>query len=323
MLTQYLNAIYSVFSYTVKRYAGISINPPLPAAISVELSSLCNLACPECVTGAGLLKRKNKFIDILLAEKISEELGRYTISAWLYSQGEPMLHPLFFDIAKLFRNMRPVISTNGHFLNEENCHLLAVSGLKKIIIPYDGVTPHTYNIYRIGGDHARVTRGIRTLAEIIKKDRSRLRIELQFLLHRHNEHEVSEATAFARSVNAGFRIKSMQVLDPERAEEWMPSDSRMARYTSSQGEWKAAGSPPAGCMRMWTTAVITVDGDVVPCCFDKYAQHVMGNINDQTFSAIWYSDKYKTFRTAVVRDRSSVDICTRCPQGRSLFLNNL
>jgi len=318
----YLNAIYSVLSYVMKRYAGISIQAPLPPAISVELSSKCNLSCPECVTGAGLLHRNNDFIDYGLAEKIALELTGKSVSAWLYFQGEPMLHPRFFDIVRLFRRMHPVISTNGHFLDEENCIMIADSALKKIIIPYDGATPAVYNIYRSGGDHARMSDGIRRLAQVIKTRRSKLNIELQFLLHRHNEHELHEAAQFARSVNAVFRIKSFQVLDEVKAGDWMPSDPKRSRYMKSGGIWKPMRSPSRGCLRMWTTAIVTVDGDVVPCCYDKFGGHAMGNINDQSFSEIWNGEKYKSFRESVIRSRSSVDICSQCPQGTRIFFRS-
>jgi radical SAM protein with 4Fe4S-binding SPASM domain len=321
MRSPYLNAIYSVLSYGMKRYAGISLQPPLPPAINIELSSRCNLSCPECVTGAGLLRRENDFIDYSLAAKIAAELSGRTLSAWLYFQGEPMLHPRIFDIIRLFRRMRPVISTNGHFLDMENCRMLADSALRKIIISYDGATPATYKIYRIGGDHSRVTDGIRRLDRAIMASGSKVRIELQFLLHRHNQHEVPEAAAFARSVNAAFSIKSMQVLDAGRAGDWMPGDGKRSRYKKSDGQWKPARSLSRGCFRMWTTAIVTVDGDVVPCCFDKYNLYSMGKINDRSFGEIWNSEKYKSFRESVMRNRASVDICGQCPQGRRIIFN--
>lgn len=322
MRAPYQNAIYSVLSYGMKRYAGISLQPPLPLAINVELSSICNLSCPECVTGSGLLKRNNDFIDYTLAGKIAAELSGRTLSAWLYFQGEPMLHPRFFEIVSLFRKMRPVISTNGHFLDEENCRMLADSALEKIIIPYDGATPAIYNVYRTGGDHACVSDGIRRLTRAIKTRGSQVKIELQYLLHRYNENEVHEAAAFARSVDAVFRIKSMQVLDDERAGYWMPSDVRRSRYLKSEGTWKPVKSPSRGCLRMWTTAIVTVDGDVVPCCFDKLAGHAMGNINDQIFGDIWNGEKYKSFRETVIRSRASIDICSGCPQGRRILFKS-
>jgi radical SAM protein with 4Fe4S-binding SPASM domain len=70
---------------------------------------------------------------------------------------------------------------------------------------------------------------------------------------------------------------------------------------------------------MWTTAVVTVDGDVVPCCYDKYAGHAMGNINGMTFSEIWSGEKFRSFRESVIKSRSSVDICANCPQGTQML----
>lgn len=315
----YLNAIYSVFSYSVKRATGISVSPPPPPAISVELSSRCNLACPECVTGAGMLQRKNEFISYRLAEKIAGELRSHIISAWLSFQGEPMLHPQFFDLVELFGEMNPVISTNGHFLDEEACRKLASSRLRRIIISYDGVSPATYNIYRKGGDHSLVTDGIRRLAATLRDSRSALKAEIQYLLHRGNEHEATATAEFASSLGLGFKIKSIQVLDNARAGEWMPAAWRKSRYIMSEGRWMPATSPARGCLRMWTTAVVTAGGEVVPCCYDKNATHAMGNLNEQTFSQIWHSRQYGLFRDKVMKSRNLVDMCRNCPQGLRIF----
>lgn len=319
--SQFLNASYSLFSYAVRRYAGIPCEPPLPPAISVELSSVCNLACPECMTGAALTRRKSDFIDYDLAAKIAGELSASTLSAWLYFQGEPMLHPRFFDIISLFRIMSPVISTNGHFLDRDACSRLAVSGLKKIIISYDGVTPAAYGAYRAGGDHTRVREGIILLAETIKKTGSPLTMELQFLMGRHNEAEAGEAACFAESVSASFRIKSMQVLNNERIAEWIPAEMSKSRYREKKGGFSSVHHVTSGCFRMWRGAVITTDGDVVPCCFDKNGMHTMGNLNEKSFREIWHGPEYRKFRTIVMNNRAGVDICKDCPQGGRLFFS--
>jgi len=323
MALRFLNASYSVLSYAVRRYAGISAAAPLPPAISIELSSVCNLSCPECVTGAGQLSRGNSFLDYALAEKIADELGGFVLSAWLSFQGEPMLHPDFFRIIDLFARMNPVIATNGHYLDRERCIGLADSPLKKAIISYDGVSASTYGIYRRGGDHELVTEGIRRLAATVRERRSGLKIVLQFLLHRGNEHEARAAADFAGSVGAGFRIKSIQVLDNARAGEWVASDDLRSRYVrGDDGSWHHAGSPGRGCMRMWSSAVITTDGDVVPCCFDKHAWHAMGNLNSQSFADIWRSGRHSDFRRAVMKNRKAVNICRDCPQGTRLIFRS-
>ncbi|MCI0522873.1 MAG: SPASM domain-containing protein [Bacteroidales bacterium] len=273
------------------------------------------------MTGAALTERKSDFIDFDLAAKIAAELSGATLSAWLYFQGEPMLHPRFFDILALFRRMNPVISTNGHFLDHDSCARLAASGLKKIIISYDGVTPASYSAYRTGGDQAKVTEGIRLLAETIKGTKSSLTMELQFLKGRHNEAEAAEAAQFAKSVSATFRIKSIQVLENDRIAEWMPAHKGKSRYTKRNGKYEAVRKVKRGCFRMWRGAVITTDGDVVPCCYDKNGKHIMGNINDKSFSEIWNGPEYRKFRSNVIRSRSSEEICSDCPQGSRLFFS--
>jgi len=62
----------------------------------------------------------------------------------------------------LFHKMRPVISTNGHFLMKKLPDACRFSP-EKIIIPYDGATPGIYNVYRKGGDLVQVSDGIRAL----------------------------------------------------------------------------------------------------------------------------------------------------------------
>lgn len=319
--SQFLNASYSLFSYAVRRYTAIPLEPPLPPSINAELSSVCNLACPECMTGIALTERRSDFIDFDLTDKIAAELSGTTLSAWLYFQGEPMLHPRLFEIISRFRRMNPVISTNGHFLDHHTCTSLAESGLKKIIISYDGVTPDAYSAYRAGGDHARVTEGIRLLAETIESTRSSLKMELQFLVGSHNEAEADHVALFAKSVRASFRIKSMQVLDNKRIEEWIPAEKRKSRYISKNGKHNSIHTLKRGCFRMWRGAVVTTDGDVVPCCYDKNGKHVMGNLYQNSFREIWNGPEYRQFRANVMKSRSLEEICKNCPQGSKLFFS--
>jgi radical SAM protein with 4Fe4S-binding SPASM domain len=61
--------------------------------------------------------------------------------------------------------------------------------------------------------------------------------------------------------------------------------------------------------------VITWDGTVVPCCFDKDAQHRMGDLKTGTFSELWRSARYRKFRGKVLQSRQQVDICANCSEG--------
>jgi radical SAM protein with 4Fe4S-binding SPASM domain len=71
---------------------------------------------------------------------------------------------------------------------------------------------------------------------------------------------------------------------------------------------------------MWSSCVITWDGKVVPCCFDKDAKHQLGNLQEKTFKEIWQNDSYKKFRTSLLKSRKEIDICQNCSEGTKVWL---
>ena len=74
-------------------------------------------------------------------------------------------------------------------------------------------------------------------------------------------------------------------------------------------------SLPDRCARLWFNPVITWDGKVLPCCFDKDADHIMGDLNQESFRDIWNGAKYRLFRRILLSDRSSIEICRNCTSG--------
>lgn len=315
----YTNAIYSIscygLSYLLRKYIG---KPDL-YALSVELTNNCNLHCPECTTGSGAMTRPRGFMDVTLGEKIAESLRHSLLSANLYFQGEPMLHPLFFEVTELFRGINCTISTNGHFLNVENCRKLALSGLKKVIVSLDGVTQPVYSAYRRGGNLEIVIEGVRNLSDAFKQVSKSPRLELLFLYGRHNAHELAEVKSFAKSLGVPLKVKSMEVLKPAHNKQWIPAEGKRTRYEKKDGAYVLKKRPARGCLRAWTTPVITWDGNLLPCCFDKDAGHSFGNIIEQPFKSIWNGEKRQAFISNLIRTRAFCSVCNQCPQGLKLF----
>ena len=66
---------------------------------------------------------------------------------------------------------------------------------------------------------------------------------------------------------------------------------------------------------MWHSCVITWDGKIVPCCFDKDAHHVLGKIGEEKFSTIWKSKNYNIFRKSVMMSRQNHEMCSNCSEG--------
>ena len=60
---------------------------------------------------------------------------------------------------------------------------------------------------------------------------------------------------------------------------------------------------------MWSGSVLTWDGGVVPCCFDKDAAHTLGSIKETSFKEIWKAKNYRDFRQSILNAREEIDIC--------------
>ena len=69
------------------------------------------------------------------------------------------------------------------------------------------------------------------------------------------------------------------------------------------------------CFALWRTSVVTWDGKIIPCCFDKDAKYELGLLNGNTFNEIWKSEKYYKFRNSILQNRNGIDMCTNCSEG--------
>jgi radical SAM protein with 4Fe4S-binding SPASM domain len=305
------NALLTAFSYVNRETTFNS----MPLLISTELTNNCNLHCPECVSGSSLMFRERGFMDIQLFKKIVKELSPYLYHINLYFQGESMLHPSFFSFIKNSGNIFSVVSTNGHFLDQDNSKKIAGSGLGKLIISIDGMDQKTYSAYRINGSLERVLDGINNVMLAKKKLNSSLKVEIQFLVNRLNEHQVPLIRRFARKAGASLNLKSMQIINKENILSWMPSDKRFRRYEIKNGHYDIKSSLPDRCARLWFNPVVTWDGKVIPCCYDKNAEYVMGDLNNDSFIDIWGGPKYRIFRKSILSGRHMIDICRNCTSG--------
>jgi radical SAM protein with 4Fe4S-binding SPASM domain len=309
------NAVTAGVSYLksrIRRKSSISV---MPVAVGIEISGLCNLHCPECSCGSGIMTRKGGLMDIDMYKKIILELRPYLYHINLFFQGEPMLHPQFFEFLDESVEINITVSTNGHYLSEENSLKLARSGLNKIIISLDGMDEETYSMYRQGGEFEKVVRGIRTVSQSIRSTGSSLKLEIQFLVNRHNEGQILTVRRFSEEVGATLRLKSMQIINKENFESWLPYNEKFKRYKKDETDFKIKSSLNNHCLRLWLNPVITWDGKVVPCCFDKNANHIMGDLKEDTFRTIWHGEQYRMFRDSVLVHRKEIGICRNCTSG--------
>jgi radical SAM protein with 4Fe4S-binding SPASM domain len=237
----------------------------------------------------------------------------------LYFQGEPFLNPRFLEMVK-FADQNKIFtstSTNAHYLDSQNVKNVLESGLKQLIISMDGITQEVYQKYRVGGTLEKVQKGIELLiAERDKNQKTFPRVILQFLVTGQNEHQIPSLKTWAEKMKVDeLQLKTTQIYEFENGSELIPSDLGYSRYIpTGHGKWRLKKKLENKCWRMWQGAVVTWDGQVVPCCFDKDADHVMGELKSQSLIDVWTSKAYHGFRSQLLEDRSQIEICRNCTE---------
>ncbi len=290
-----------------------------PAAVSVEPTTFCNLRCPECSSGLQTFTRPTGTLKITDFARWSSGLKQTVIWINLYFQGEPFLHPDLFSIIRLSKKHRfyTMASTNGHFLDEERCRMILVSGLDRLVISLDGLDQETYTQYRKGGSVSVVTDGIKRLAAMkIASGVTHPYLIIQFLVMRSNEHQKEDVVRWINLPGVDkIELKTAQFYDYEYGHPQIPEQSKYSRYQkTTDGRFMLKSKLPNHCRRVWFSSVITWDGTLLPCCYDKDGSHPMGNLNVQPVKNIWNGILFKKFKKKVLTGRAFIPICKNCAE---------
>lgn len=312
-------------SFYITKWTKKPIQWGLPFTISVEPTTACNLRCPECPSGLRAFTRPTGNLKENFFKDTINAMYKDLMYLIFYFQGEPYINPKFLEMVKFAhdKGIYTITSTNGHFLNDENAKKTIESGLDRMIISVDGTTQEVYENYRKSGKLAVVLQGARNIVKWKKRLKSSTpHLIFQFLVVKPNEHQIPDIYRLAEEIGVDeVKLKSAQVYDYEHGNPLIPSIEKYARYTQqADGTYRVKNELLNHCWKLWHSCVITWDGMVVPCCFDKDATHRLGDLKQQSFREIWQGTAYQNFRQQLLQGRDQIDICTNCTEGCKVWV---
>lgn len=318
------NASLVMSSFYLSKIIRRVIHRGMPMAISFEPTTACNLRCPECPSGLRSFTRQTGNLKSDFFRKTIDQISEKLISLTFYFQGEPYINPAFLDMVRYAHDQRiyTVTSTNGHFLDDENCKKTIESGLDRIIISIDGTTQEVYQQYRKEGNLEQVIQGTKNLIRWKKQLKSHAPyIIFQFLVVGPNEHQIEEVKVLAKDLGVDeVKLKTAQLYDFQNGNPLMPKNEKYARYKKlPNGTFALKNKITDECWKMWHSCVITWDGQVVPCCFDKDASHPFGQTGKTEFKEIWFGTEARRFREQLLSGRDKIDICANCSEGCAIW----
>ena len=290
-----------------------------PVSVFIEPTNICNLRCPLCASGSGSLDRPAGTMYLDDFRRIVDMLPGSVAELFLWGQGEPFIAADFLRMVSYAskKGLKTNVSTNGHFLDDPDA--VIESGLDRLIVSLDGVEAETYNSYRVGGDFKKVTKDIGRLSARKKERGFGPEIELQYLVTKDTRDGMSAFSGLAESLGADSTVfKTLQADSFEGGEDHLPDDPELTRYRRNNDgsiETDRVWYLRRRCLRIYYSLQIDWQGNVLPCCFDKDSDHVMGNVRNENLSGIWNGERFRAFRKKIHTNGRVLAMCRDCTEG--------
>lgn len=278
-------------------WRGHPVTNSKPYIFVLEVTNVCNLKCPFCLTGKGISGgREVRHMSFEEAKLILDAVGDYVYFLQVYTWGEPLLNKdliRIVDYAKQ-KNIYVMMSTNATAMTPEYNKRLIDSGIDYIMTAIDGGTEETYSQYRVGGKFPKVMANVKDmLAQRAEHGLERPFMEWQFIVFRHNEHEVdsTERMAYEMGIDK-FTPLPAYVEDPS----WSAQDPKYRTEFANPERLK-------NCDRPWSHLNVRADGGVASCCYTFFKKDDFGDLREGGFEVVWNNANFQQSRRLIAQHR--------------------
>lgn len=229
-----------------------------PTTLLFELTTRCNLRCPYCYRAkAGKIENIDFDIDLLKNIPL-ENIKGLTICGTV---GDFIFYPKLKEFIKecYRRNPRLLMGfhTNGTAHNKkwwiDFADILKYK-THNVVFGIDGFED-TYKLHRIGGSYKRVINNMKTFIEAGGT------ASWQFIVFKHNEHQLTKASALARELGCeDFIVRKSFMFDgPMEKPDCFPN-------LITRSEYGKKSNTKINCRIDDGEVSILANGDVMPCC---------------------------------------------------------
>lgn len=282
----------------------------MPFILYMEPTLFCNLKCPSCPTGRGLLDYPKMKISLEDFKNNIDGISRNTFIIFMYNWGEPLLNKDFADMVQYASEKGIQIRASSNLsipLTEEQVEKIVKSGLFHLKVGIDGATPEVHAMYRRGSDLNTVHNNVK----LIQKTKEKLgmttpKISVAYHVFAHNEHEIEKF--FEQMKNLG--VDSYGACGgwlPENGSVLAPSNNKYNIYGGANNQISTFISKKMNlpsCVWLYFAAVINPCKTIAPCCGVQSVRLDFGKMLDTNgkkdifhqFQEVWNGEKYQTAR---------------------------
>ena len=328
MLMRYGNVfkVANILRTELARVKGDIVVSSRPYVYTVDTGNVCNLRCPLCPTGYRGLERRQSLMRLADFEKVIEKIRPFAVEVIMHNWGEPFLNP---DIIAMIRHARAsrigtTISSNLNLVNRDEQFLEEVvhSGLDHLTVSIDGTTQSVYEVYRKGGNLEHVLANLLYLLRYRDRVGSRTpKVEWQFLVMKHNQHQVDDARRLAHEMGvdrvrftpAGLPFN--ELTNVLLANQWI-SDLPDYRGYAPDKMVERGYLYDESCFYLYRAMTVNPEGGVAPCCVLYHSKFDFGNLVESSLEDVWNSAHYRASRalfSGKPYDGGFQTACHECP----------
>lgn len=296
-----------------------------PYILFLDACNLCNLRCPLCPTGLNDLGRPQSMLCFEDFRRYFDPFAPYLFELYLHNWGESLLNPEVFSMVTYAqkRNVGTNLSSNFVHIDAAGIDRILESGLEYLVISLDGTSPATYAKYRIRGDFERVVENMKALLNRRRERRAKWPIvEWQFIVMKHNQHEIPTAKKMAKSIGVDL-LRFIPVGMPfdmknraEVAAKWFPDTMDGGRRVPDPqifGQSLRKGP----CFYLYRAMVVNADGGISPCCLVYRQKHDFATLPKGMFDPliIWNNEHFSSARSLFSPQRNGnrkTTVCNTC-----------
>lgn len=314
-----------------------SVATTSPSVVFIEVTNRCNLLCETCPR-TFFTREPLKSLTYQEFVQIAEQFPAMT-RAVLHGIGEPLLNrdlPQMIRYLKA-RNVEVIFNSNGTLLTPKWQTDLVSCGLDQFRCSIDGAEAATYAKIRGADLLHKIQEGLAGLvATKARLDAASPRISIWCVATRENLHELPDLVRMAARLGVPEVYLQRMVFfgQEDHAQYGMARRehaifgqlndfqerviAECAALSRTLGvDFRASGAreplhslaaarsedfrPWLECLRPWTTAYITANGNCLPCCIAPFATTdyesiILGNLFTKPFNTIWNGAAYQQFR---------------------------
>ncbi len=288
-----------------------------PISIFFELTNFCNLRCPICATGNGIIKRKPECMKPELLESGLKQTNKHVLVASLWAWGESLLHPQIEEMMRVAykngieRGTHIVVSTNGQNLSDEKVlNAMLQYPPTYLICTVDGLTDESLGVYRVGAKLQPILDGVKYISQHRRGKYPIL--HMRTIVMKQNEKEIENINDFAkRNYFDNLSLRGLVKIVPNsKFDSLVPNNSEYKSYNYKEGE--IVHRECKFCRDSLMIPVVLTNGDLVACCLDYDGQLCYGNLNDKSFKELWFSKHGNDIRKFPLKC-ANLKPCNTCP----------